>query len=705
MDETDFNLDLSSLDNINDPKVNKAANQNPLGNFERFIATNFFDTQPERRKQYLKQLGYEMNPKDENLYRPIGSDGNYQEIDPDNAFLGFIPAYKFWTEEGRKELARDFGDISYDMLEGVGLGSASAAAFTGGATVGGAQGALIGSAGGPAGATIGGSAGALVGGLGAAFTAGTAAKVASEKFKETIGNLMLDEDIPLDKKRLMYQSLTAGALSAAGTSLGKVINNWSKISTENAQSALKQAAIRKSNGTFNSELMDDLVKNPKDYTPQAVDDATSKLLDLKDTIFGTSVENPYTTRQLKGGIAKDKINKLNNQADLEIQKLSNMDEANFTVKEIVDVMRDKLKEVGSKTFQTDAEIKAAKYFRKEINRIIKRASEPEVKATSNAPVILDQAGNPIQSNTGLRDLTFKEGRDLLKSWQNAAYEEGPIKGNRIAIDLARGLKDLADDKAQALGSNLKSINQKRSEILTTYGNMQKMIKDGSMQNAFVGKDSIAKESVRRMFDKMDEVLGTNLGPTIEKAQFQSAVERLYKSPNAFGSGSVVGDALKEGLRSAPSEAFKFGTLGGALGAVTPGGAAQTASTLAGVGAVKGFVEGARRGAQLASPETMINQFTKQNANLTRLASLSAEQKAAEAAKAGALRAAGVGQVGIRGTAAGVGQTVASTQVARMAGEQFADIPPEGPVRTASTSPEDEIDPFNFELDLSGLAGE
>jgi hypothetical protein len=706
----DFELDTSDLDPIiNDPAQNSAANQNAISDFDRFIATNLFDTQPEKRKQYLKQLGYEMNPKDDNLYRPIGSKGNYREIDPDNSFLGFIPAYKVWTEEGRKELARDFGDIAYDTLEGVGIGAASASAFAAGVPPGAAGGAAIGAPLGPGGAGAGASIGGIVGGLGAAGAAGAAAKAASENFKSVVGNFMLDEDIPLDVKRTMYQSLTAGTFSAAGTGLGKMVNNWSKINVDKAQDALKEAAIRKSGGTFNQNLMDDLIKNPQQYTQEAVKDSTKKLLSLRDEIFGTSAENPTTTRQLTGGIAKDKIGKLNKQADLEIEKLSQMDEANFTVEEIVDVMRDRLKVVGDKTFQTDAEIKAAKYFRKELDRVMKRASEP---AKSSAPVILDEAGNPIQSQAALRELTFKEGRDLLKSWQNAAFQEGPIKDNPVAKSLANGLKELADEKAQALGSNLKQINSQRSEILSTYKDMQRMIKDGTMQNAFVGKDSISKEATKRMFEKMDDVLGTEFGPTVEKTQFQSAVEKLYNSPSAFGSGSVIGDALREGFKSAPSEAFKFGTLGGAIGAATPGGAAQTASALAGIGAVKGFAEGAKRGATLSSPSKMLGTFTKQNARIDRLAKLGAEQKASEAAAAGAQRALGLGQVGNKARIAGLGQTAATTGGAREFTEKLMDMPPEGPVANPaqppvqgageSAIPEDELNMLDFELDLSDL---
>ena len=44
----------------------------PLSDGHRYVLQNFYDTQPKLRKQYLKELGYEMSDSDKNLYKPIG---------------------------------------------------------------------------------------------------------------------------------------------------------------------------------------------------------------------------------------------------------------------------------------------------------------------------------------------------------------------------------------------------------------------------------------------------------------------------------------------------------------------------------------------------------------------------------------------------------------------------------------------------------
>src|SRR5262245_11787649 len=100
------NLELD-LPDLKNPEVNSRSNENGISDWQRFVVKNIFDTQPAKRKSYLKRLGYETG-KDGESYRPIGSDSAFQPIEEENTLEGtvpliggFIPFYKLWDDKGR----------------------------------------------------------------------------------------------------------------------------------------------------------------------------------------------------------------------------------------------------------------------------------------------------------------------------------------------------------------------------------------------------------------------------------------------------------------------------------------------------------------------------------------------------------------------------------------------------------------------------
>lgn len=614
------------IPDLHDPTVNPgASNLNGLSTWQRWAVKNVFDTQPEKRRSYMKRLGYELG-KDNESYRPIGSDGSFEPIEPDDS--SFLPAWNVFTPKGREELMRDFGDVAFDLgIAGPTIAAMSAAGGAAGTTAGAAKGAAVGAAvttptgpGALAGAGAGATVGSVLGGLAGAFAGGAGGYAVSETVKDQIADTFLDERIPLDQQELLYGSLTTGLFSAAGKGGADFIKSWKLNKAKALQAAMKEAAVRKSNGTWNMDLAEDLAKDPEKYTPERVKGAQEKLLDFANSIFGTSVENPRSTRQLKGGVARKAIEPLNDLADLEIEKLSRMPEANFTVDELVGVLQEKTRSLAKKKFKTQDEERAVAFFRDEIGRLKDKMRIPKPEASA---IIDPSTGRPFaaaEAAEEFKELTFKEGRDWLKRIQNAAFEEGSVKDNGTVKGFAHGLKELADTKAGTVGSDLPKINAKRSEILKTHGNMVQLVKDGGLQAAHTGRDSLNKTRVRRMFEEADRVLGTNLSEGSQTLQFQAAVERLYESPAAFGSGSVLGDAMREGLKEAPKQAFRYGALGGAAGAVLPGTAsAKLAGGAAAVGAVKGFAQGARDGASFSSPDTLVKSFSRVKTRIDDLA--------------------------------------------------------------------------------------
>jgi hypothetical protein len=677
----DFVLDTSGID-FHNAKTNPAATENGLSDFQRFVVQNFFDTQPERRRAFLKQNGFEMS-KDGDSYRPIGYDGKYEPIDPGffDSPSGFIATHNIFTEKGREELKRDFTDVTFDVGTGAGISAAASKGGTAGATAGTAAGAAAG----PKGAIV----GRVIGSVAGMITSGVAANAAAEAMKAEVGDFFLDEDVPMDLKETAYQSLTTGVLGAVaaggGKALGKIIDNWKLARAAKAQNALKEMAIRKSNGTFSAELAKDLAENPQNYTPTAVEGANKRLLQLSDDIFGTSVDNPHTTRQLTGGVAKKAIDPLNRRADLEIEKLAQNAEANFAVDEIELALSSRLASIRGKKFRTLEEEKALDFIDGELKRL-KDKMRPKKKDVT----LFDASGKPIEQAEELAELNFKEGRDFLKSLQNAAYAEGPLKDNGVLRTATSGLKELADKKATDVGSDLADINAKRSEILSTYANFRDTVKQGHIQNAYVGKDNVSRERAMRMFEEMDRVLDTDLANQAKTGQFQSTVESLYKNPgSAFGSGNATTEAVKGGLKGGAKGAFQFGAAGSVLGP-------EAAMTAAKVGFVKGAVQGAKEGAAFSSPENLIKKFSKIQSRIDDI-----ENGVSPLPAVG--RTAGT-------TAATLGLDTAIPPAVAPQAEpppvEQAPLPPPGSEGARPQMlPEEEEDPFaDFQLDTEGVPG-
>lgn len=596
------------LPNINDPKVNSVSNQNGLDWWQRFLVKNLFDTQPNKRKAYLNQLGYEMG-KDGESYRPIGSDAAFidiedsQEPPKDHA----IPLAVFVDPDAWQEFAKDLGDVAFDVvvegpLTSVGQVLGGQAGLAGGAAV----------TKHPAGA----AAGQIAGGI-----AGSAAgKAVAESIKGGLANWILDDENqpPQDVQETVYQSIMTGLLSTAGRLGADGLKKWTKIGAEKTQKMLQEIAVRKSNGAWNMDLAKDFAQNPEKYTPENVKGATRKLLEFADSVFGSSAETPHTTRMMKGGIAAKTIDPLNKRADLEIEKLSHMPEANFTVEEIVATAKDRIKDLKGKKFPTQDEERAVKFLSDEVEKLKSKMK----KAPESVEAQLDEYGRELAPDIlpdQYGELTYKEGRDILKRWQNAAYEEGVVKNNGTMKRITHGLKELADAKAGSVGSDLPKINLHRSKIIQADKVMRDVIKKSGMQAANTGKPTLAKEAVKRSFEMTDEVLGTKLSKGAETLQWQHAVNAVYEAPAAFGSGSVLADAMRQGVREASTGGFGAGSVASAfvtpIPFIDPISKAKIVGGIAALGGAKGFIQGAKKGASFSSPDVLVDQFSKVKATL------------------------------------------------------------------------------------------
>jgi hypothetical protein len=561
--------------------VTPPTRQDPLTTEERLIVQNLFDTQPTRRREYLRQLGFEMDPNDDNRVRPIGATGPYTaEIDPG---LG-----AFFQKGGLKELGKDVGDISFDVLASGGLAGAGAAAgLSGGAAAGGAAGAAVTGPAAPAGAgigaTIGGGLGFVLGGALGNFTA--------EELKTVLGDIALEKSIPPDRKLQAIQSMVVGAFPAIFKAGRKISTPVVKTILNRRKKAIINAAVA-SGGGVTEEILERAAREPELFSDEAVKGATGRLKDSFQQIFGTSPVEVSSPKQITGGIFGAKMKPLNEAAEAEIKRLAQNPEANWKLMELLGPIEEQAAQLSGKFARSSEEEAALKYLR------------------GKAKLLKGQASK--------RDgvINFREGREFLRSIQDDAFNR-ELPGASIIAPISRSIRELADTKAGQFNSQLPAINQQRSNIMQFYNTAQKNLTPTQITSAFIGQDTIKKDAVRETFKQMDTMLGTNFTPAVETQAMQRVVENLYRNPKGFGSGAVITEALTEGGRGA-----LFGAGAGFGAGIATGGAAATPVAIA--GAIGGGLAGASRGATLASPQRAIKQFGKTLAKEDALTALQRE---------------------------------------------------------------------------------
>lgn len=514
----------------------------PLTDEERMVVQNFFDTQPKRRAQYLMQLGFEMNPKDDNEYRPAGSQGSWGEVD------GGWSA--FFKKGALAEMKNDIRDASFDVaVQGL---------LAGAGAVAGSQIPVLGT---------------VVGGV----LGGALGNAASEGLKNAAGDLFLDKEIPQDMKLTALQSLVVGSAPAIGK-LGKNLGSGAISHVlESRKKAIINAA-KASGGGVTAEILEKAAREPELFTDEAVSGATKRLEGEYKSIFGVSPDSPLvmkSTRQVNPESAFGKALKpLNDEATEEVNKLAASPIANWHVDELTGPMKREISVLADKFDRTVEEDAALKYLRDKVSYVTKNAGAKG-------------------------EINFKQGREVLKAIQDDAFNR-EIPGASYIKQAIGGrpdaLRALADQKAAAVGSKLPEINAKRSQILQTFETARQNLTPGKITSAYVGDNSIQKLQTQEALGLVDSVLGTEYGKSIQTAGEQRVIENLYRNPKAFGSGRV----LPEIVQGAASGALQGAGAGGGIGAML----GQPALG-AGVGGAVGAIGGARKAARYATPENAL----------------------------------------------------------------------------------------------------
>lgn len=609
---------------VHDRKLNSAAAENGLSVTQRHIIKNVYDTQPKLRRAFVKQLGYELS-EDGESYRPLGKNTNYTPIEPVNfqpnpwqPDFQPIPYWKMLSEKGLDEVREEFGrdalDVSFDTLvSGPAIGLAGSSGMVAGAAKGTPIGAITGTYLGPAGTLAGGAAGAILGGATGLFAGGFVGNAAAETAKLALAEALLDEAVPIDLKETFYQSVLAGGLSVIAKGGAEALRAMAKVKASDAKAAYKEILNRKADGRLPMPLVEKMVSEPQNFTPAAVADRSKSVNNLYHEMFGTDAMTPHTPRNLQGGVVKDAIQPLNELADLEIQKLSKMPEANTTVEDLAEILTKRTEPISQQRhIDLDTEQPVLDYVKGLIDRF-------KANFAKKAP-----DGTPIPGQYD--EVPFGDARKILKEAQNAAWnsDKHGVKGNPVMIGVSRDLKELMDAKAGDLAaktgglvsSNLPEINKRRSAMLKTYETLRAKVTPSKLDAAYLGEDKAVKEELRNVLEGADRILGTNLAGAVQTAAFNDQVKRFYENPKLWGNKTALADAFKAGA----DEAFKRGREAVALTspiALAPGGIKVAAGITAATSA-KGFAKGAAREFRAHTPNTLMKNISKIQTRLSDL---------------------------------------------------------------------------------------
>lgn len=587
------------------------ARQTPITDEERLIIQNLFDTQPARRQAYLKQLGFEMDPKDDNKYRPIGSGSAYGEIDPG------VSAY--FKKGGLHEFANDAKDILADIV-------IKGPLIMGGAAAGGMGGAVAGA---PVGAAAGmPHVGAAVLAMTGAILGGAAGSAASEELKKHAGDIFLKEDIPQDRKLEAVQALSDGTFNML-FGAGKIASSaMVRTGIEQRQKAILQAL----GSGANHEVLLRVAREPELFSPDNAKNGVKNLTGIYRDLFGLDDPSQISRPdQIKTGAFRSAIEPLNDKAKEYLGQLGTNSQADFTVDQLTKPLKEKIYQLVKNKFPTEEEAKGIDYLKKMIKQIEdvgvseqekRYPSNPNVlnegKPNLNTPDILNaEMQNPapgietppksgVNSPVGQNRISFDQAYNLAKKIQDDAWDK-EVPGSNFLKQVTggknTGLTDLLDTKAQSLGVPLQELNAQRSQILKTYKTAAQTLTPANIQNAFLStnKDNVTKHLVREAAGDMDRVLGSNYSQAIENGSVQAWVNDLYTNARSAGSKSINAEMVKGAVKGGVKGAAVGGAAGTPLGMTIPGAVA---------GGVTGAAMGAKEAAMMANPTQAIGAYAR-----------------------------------------------------------------------------------------------
>lgn len=575
----------------------------PFGFKERMITQFIFDTQPKKKEAYLKQLGYEMNPKDENEFRPIGSTDEYGKIDPG----GYFNLKQYRNAGKRDSLGKAIGvdnELTNDLVE-MGLDMLLGSAVEAGGVAGAAGGSLTGT---PAGMVLGRS-------TGRAFTFN-----ALEKIKDGLGDMIVTEKVPVDDVlRIAQTAIQSVAPEVMSKGLEKSVSLTGKAFSSISDGVRKLLAF--GDGKIAPQAWDALKVNPKLLDGNDVlMTASQRLDDTADRLMGTTATNKKAN--LNASVLGEKLQSLEPLRQLEAKKLGLEGGASYRAGDIQQTLLSEVAALQNKktipTYDgknviqtqdmTDGQKKQVEVFLNEkltelknnykINKpgrealISKREpAVPDVWDYSGYQPRLVKPGTPekppteifpaIQSSFEFDPdirLPFDQADQILTSLQKDVYNRPELSTLRPMV---KQINTRLKDTAASFNSPYAKIKQDEAKIFTAFEALESNVTKEKLKQVLIGAEPVGTsadnksrgltETINLVADALGE---PDLATSIQNNQYQNQFWKAISESGSRGSGgtNLLGGGLGAAASTAtfmatksPEAALLAGVAGGATG--------------------------------------------------------------------------------------------------------------------------------------------
>lgn len=557
---------LPAEDGTIDPEKTK-----PLEWKDRLLLQFVFDTQPKKREAFLKQRGWEMDPKNHDQIRPIGYTGGYQwEVDP-GGLLNVKQYYKDgnWLD-GASELGKDATEMAIDFLIGAGIEGVGDAA---------AVGLGVPTAG--------------LGAVGARSLGRASAFQALERIKDQAADFIVGEKLPTDEAlrtlQTTVQSIGPEALAKGGKYAAKGAGVAFKKVSEGVRNLLKIG-----NGSISDYAWERLKANPEIYASyEAVSEGRRSLQGQLNKLFGIPAgEGGIPDKIMPGSLFQNKLNALESRRQAEAQTLSQNPEAAMPLSDLIKRLEARLYELKSlpKNKQDEDGIG---WLSKKISDLKddylgQKASVPgrfEIKAPKVEPTgVIGNDGNEVLQTTKLSPkdvlLSFGEVDKIVKKMQDDIYYNAPTRGDWRTVvksvvdgyDGKPGLNDMLKNRAADLGSNYAAVKEAESKVFKAFEMASQNISRDNVASSIIGsktKTGTRREDVEDLltptFQAIDEALGTKIFPAIQSDQVKTEIFKTIEGSYSRGSGGGLMGAAAAALPLIASGHNKAAAIAAPLG--------------------------------------------------------------------------------------------------------------------------------------------
>lgn len=507
----------------------------PIDPWQRIIIQNIFDTQPKRRAAYLEKLGYEMSPKDDNLYRPMGAQHAYDmEIDPG----GIGNGRQYMRKGGLKEAAQDMGDVVWDVLSGIPQEAAGVA------------GGVMGAPAGPVGAVAG-------RGIGRATM-----YQAFEGVKDQIGNQLLEKDMPPD----MTLRYTQMALQAAAPEIiGKGLQGGVKVA-RGAVEAIGKGVRHMAGlggGKISETIMTAIKKNPKLFSDKgALAAAGENVQGMIDNLMGSEATQTANPRKLPATSAfGQKLQELEVGKKAAISRLSSNRDAMPTVQQIIDPLEQQIDRLADTPGKSEEEMRALGYLKNKVAQIQKDLMPPQPKNVK--PEIDLITGAVAPSKIGMKPdqvrVPFNVADDILTRIQDDVFDE-TVAAPKVLADAARNMRIATQAHAAKFEPEYAMLKEQQSKIFDAYAAAKPMITKAAAMRTIVGGETkgtsadVTQRGMTEALHQVDEALGTKFYDSLRTGQIQNQV---YSAMEAAGRSRGSGGFLTAAAPAAAVAATPF----------------------------------------------------------------------------------------------------------------------------------------------------